>query len=119
MRRWLALLLLLALDTAALPFVFAQDQQRPRTVLPADPAASPRPVESPDPPLRIFPARSKSSAPATLAELKSRIEEIAHQPALEPGLFALKIFSLDAGKTIYEHYRNKFVRPPPNTKLST
>src|SRR5882724_248912 len=58
-------------------------------------------------------------APATLAELRSRIEEICRQPALEPGFFALKIVSLDSGQTIFEQSANKFVRPASNMKLYT
>ncbi|HMH45325.1 MAG TPA: D-alanyl-D-alanine carboxypeptidase/D-alanyl-D-alanine-endopeptidase [Pyrinomonadaceae bacterium] len=58
-------------------------------------------------------------APATLAELRSRIEEICRQPALEPGFFALKIVSLDSGQTIFEQDANKFVRPASNMKLYT
>src|SRR5213595_2344267 len=58
-------------------------------------------------------------APATLAELRSRIEEICRQPALEPGFFALKIVSLDSGQVIFEQSANKFVRPASNMKLYT
>ncbi|HEX7723914.1 MAG TPA: D-alanyl-D-alanine carboxypeptidase/D-alanyl-D-alanine-endopeptidase [Pyrinomonadaceae bacterium] len=58
-------------------------------------------------------------APATLVELRSRIEEICRQPALEPGFFALKIVSLDSGQTIFEQSANKFVRPASNMKLYT
>src|SRR5947208_9197053 len=58
-------------------------------------------------------------APATLAELRSRIEEICRQPALEPGFFALRIVSLDSGQTIFEQQANKFVRPASNMKLYT
>src|SRR6266550_1106120 len=67
-------------------------------------------------------SRSVIPAPkalATLAELRSRIEEICRQPALEPGFFALKIVSLDSGQTIFEQSANKFVRPASNMKLYT
>jgi D-alanyl-D-alanine carboxypeptidase len=57
--------------------------------------------------------------PATIAELRSRIEEICRQPALEPGFFAVKIVSLDSGQTIFEQTANKFVRPASNMKLYT
>jgi D-alanyl-D-alanine carboxypeptidase/D-alanyl-D-alanine-endopeptidase (penicillin-binding protein 4) len=62
------------------------------------------------------PARS---APATLADLQNRIEEIVKQPALEPGFFAVKIVSLDSGQVIFEQDANKFVRPASNMKLYT
>ncbi len=64
----------------------------------------------------IIPA---TKAPATLAELRSRIEEIYRQPALEPGFFAVKIVSLETGQTIFEQNANKFVRPASNMKLYT
>ena len=60
-----------------------------------------------------------TKAPATLAELRSRIEDICRQPALEPGFFAVKIVSLDSGQTIFEQDANKFVRPASNMKLYT
>jgi D-alanyl-D-alanine carboxypeptidase/D-alanyl-D-alanine-endopeptidase (penicillin-binding protein 4) len=55
----------------------------------------------------------------TLANLRSRIDEIVRQPALEPGFFAVKIVSLDSGQVIYEQNANKFVRPASNMKLYT
>src|SRR2546423_11301962 len=58
-------------------------------------------------------------APATLAELRTRIDEIVRQPALDPGFFAVKIVSLDSGQTIFEQSANKFVRPASNMKLYT
>src|SRR5438132_2219560 len=60
-----------------------------------------------------------TKAPATLAELRSRIDEIVRQPALVPGFFAVKIVSLDSGQTIFEQNANKFVRPASNMKLYT
>jgi serine-type D-Ala-D-Ala carboxypeptidase/endopeptidase (penicillin-binding protein 4) len=64
-------------------------------------------------------SRTATNAPATLAELRSRIEEVVRQPALEPGFFAVKIVSLDTGQLIYEQNANKFVRPASNMKLYT
>ena len=60
-----------------------------------------------------------ANAPRTLAELLVRIEQIVHQPALEPGFFAVKIVSLDTGAVIFEQDANKFVRPASNMKLYT
>src|ERR1051325_2162444 len=59
------------------------------------------------------------NAPATLADLRARINEIVRQPALEPGFFAVKIVSLDSGQVIFEQDANKFVRPASNMKLYT
>src|SRR4051794_34789337 len=64
----------------------------------------------------IIPA---TKAPVTLAELRSRIEEICRQPALDPGFFAVKIVSLETGQTIFDQNANKFVRPASNMKLYT
>jgi D-alanyl-D-alanine carboxypeptidase/D-alanyl-D-alanine-endopeptidase (penicillin-binding protein 4) len=100
MLRRLTILLLLALYTAAVLPVWAQDSVRP--------------------PLRIGTAgRPAPSPPNTLAELQSRIQEVGRQPALEPGFFAVKIVSLDTGLVIYEQNANKFVRPASNMKLYT
>src|ERR1041385_2793136 len=60
-----------------------------------------------------------ADAPGSLDELRSRIEEIVRQPALEPGFFAVKIVSLDSGQVIFEQDANKFVRPASNMKLYT
>src|SRR6476620_8041987 len=73
---------------------------------------------------QTVPASSRSiipaaKPPATLAELRSRIEQIVRQPALDPGFFAVKIVSLDSGQVIFEQDANKFVRPASNMKLYT
>src|SRR5882724_10494305 len=92
-------------------------QQRDRRV-----ATDPTPTPSASPAAATETSRSikpASNAPLTLAELQSRIEQIAHQPALEPGFFAVKIVSLDTGSVIYEQDAHKFVRPASNMKLYT
>ena len=121
MFRRFIILLLVASCTATLHLssISAQDQQRPRTVVPADPSASSRPVQPDGAPPGSRSQPLLNLAPATLADLKSRIEEIAHQPALEPGFFAVKIVSLDTNQIIYEQNANKFVRPASNMKLYT
>src|SRR5260370_1415426 len=119
MPKRLSILLLLALRLGTLTFAPAQDQQRPRTVEPTGPPATPQPVTPDVPALRNSNARAKTPAPNTLAELKSRIEEIVRQPALEPGFFAVKIVSLDTGYVIFEKNAKKFVRPASNMKLYT
>src|ERR1700737_4245570 len=84
-------------------------QQRDRRV-----ATDPTPTPSASPAAATETSRSFKplpNTPRTLAELHSRIEQIAHQPALEPGFFAVKIVSLDTGSIIYEQDAHKFVRP--------
>jgi D-alanyl-D-alanine carboxypeptidase/D-alanyl-D-alanine-endopeptidase (penicillin-binding protein 4) len=80
------------------------------------PSNSPRATEPP-PASRSLPLLKLT--PATLADLRNRIEEIVRQPALEPGFFAVKIVSLDSGQVIFEQNANKFVRPASNMKLYT
>ncbi|HMJ25505.1 MAG TPA: D-alanyl-D-alanine carboxypeptidase, partial [Pyrinomonadaceae bacterium] len=97
-------------------FTQAQDQPRARTV-DATGAAAPSQPGTPDiPPTRHTAPRS---VPRTPAELRSSIEEIARQPALERGFFAVKIVSLDSGQIVYEQSANKLVRPASNMKLYT
>jgi serine-type D-Ala-D-Ala carboxypeptidase/endopeptidase (penicillin-binding protein 4) len=115
MRRLITVFLLALNLTWLVP---AQDQ-RPRTIVPAEPSASPQPVRTESP----FEGRARLPSlklvPATLADLQARIEEIVRQPALAPGLFAVKIVSLDTGQVIFQQDANKFVRPASNMKLYT
>ena len=105
-KRTALLLLLIFLLAPSLRFVSAQDVQRPRTTTTAATSSN-------------LPARAAADAPRSLDELKSRIEQIVRQPALEPGFFAVKIVSLDSATVIYEQDANKFVRPASNMKLYT
>src|SRR5216684_2789545 len=107
-----ALLVFLSLSTAG---ALAQPERERRV---AEPTATPAPSPA------VTPAPARPIAPVanplrTLAELQSRIAEIVRQPALEPGIFAVKIVSLDTGNLIFEQYANKFVRPASNMKLYT
>src|SRR2546423_664450 len=81
-------------------------------------AALPRSISAQPAPSRAT-STNTNTGPATLAELRARIEEIVKQPALEPGFFAVKIVSLDSGQVIFEQSANKFVRPASNMKLYT
>lgn len=102
-----ALLLFLTLVLAPpVRLVSAQDAQRPRTTTTAATSSN-------------VATRAAADAPHTLDELKSRIEQIVRQPALEPGFFAVKIVSVDTGTVIYEQDANKFVRPASNMKIYT
>jgi D-alanyl-D-alanine carboxypeptidase/D-alanyl-D-alanine-endopeptidase (penicillin-binding protein 4) len=81
------------------------------------PSISPRPAGSPPLTSRSLPELNLK--PATVADLRNRIEAIVRQPALEPGFFAVKIVSLDTGQVVFEENANKFVRPASNMKLYT
>src|SRR2546421_3897565 len=103
------LLLLLAATSVTWPLVSGAQGQRERRVA-TD--ATPTPAIS----RTIAPT---PNTPRTLADLQARIEQIVRQPALEPGIFAVKIVSLDTGDVIFEQNANKFVRPASNMKLYT
>ncbi len=115
MTKRLSILLVLAISLGSFTLAPAQDQQRARTVEPTGSSNSPQSTTANTPPRNGVPR----PAPRSAAELKSSIEEIAKQPALEHGFFAVKIVSLDTGGVIYEQSANKFVRPASNMKLYT
>ena len=60
-----------------------------------------------------------TTPPATLAELQQRLTEHLANPRFAPGLFGVKIVSLDTGKTLFEHAAGKFFSPASNSKLYT
>jgi serine-type D-Ala-D-Ala carboxypeptidase/endopeptidase (penicillin-binding protein 4) len=111
----LSLALLLVLSIAQ-SIGFAQPQRDRRIAADAPPVPTPSAVVAPETSQAI---KTSANAPRTLAELRARIEQIAHQPSLEPGFFAVKIVSLDNGQEIYEQDAHKFVRPASNMKLYT
>lgn len=108
---WKRFITILIAVSFALP-VLAQESS-PRTT----PTDAQRVQPAPPPTARSLPLLKL--APPTLAQLRSQIEEIVKQPALEPGFFAVKIVSLDSGQVVFEQDANKFVRPASNMKLYT
>lgn len=101
-RRTAFLIIALLLVAPASRLAFAQGSQRPRTTTVT---ARGVPVET--------------SSAQTLTELRTRIEQIVRQPALEAGFFAVKIVSLDTGAVIFEQDSRKLVRPASNMKIYT
>jgi D-alanyl-D-alanine carboxypeptidase/D-alanyl-D-alanine-endopeptidase (penicillin-binding protein 4) len=119
---WLSLLSLAG--SVAWPFspATAQQQRERRVGAPEPeptPASTPSKVSAEPEAKSPRPIPPASNAPRTLADLQSRIEQIAHQPELEPGIFAVKIVSLDTGQVVYQQNERKFVRPASNMKLYT
>ncbi|HEY5838492.1 MAG TPA: D-alanyl-D-alanine carboxypeptidase/D-alanyl-D-alanine-endopeptidase [Pyrinomonadaceae bacterium] len=102
-RRTAFLLIALLLVAPASRPAVAQQSQRPRTTTTV--TASGVPVET--------------SSAQTLTELRTRIEQIVRQPALDAGFFAVKIVSLDTGAVIFEQDSRKLVRPASNMKIYT
>ena len=113
----LALLFALVATGAQLTITRAQ-QQRERKV--SAPAASQSPASSGVASTRTATRANvvaATDAPKTLAELQTRIAEVMRQPALAPGVFAVKIVSLDTGRVIFEENANKLLRPASNMKI--
>src|SRR5258708_1575787 len=95
----ISLLALVIALSAPLNGTWPQQQRDRRVAAEPTPTATTPPATTPENSRSIKPS---TNAPRTLAGLRSRIEQIAHQPALEPGFFAVKIVSLDTGSVIYE-----------------
>ena len=126
--RSLFLLLLLALIIGAVAPTLAQrapleHQQRERRTSTASPNPPPNPSSSasPTPAPVAAPASAPVAinAPKTLTELQSRIEEVMRRPDLAPGIFAVKVASLDTGRTLFAENEDKLLRPASNMKIYT
>jgi len=116
--RWLSLFVVAAGLVTPLRLVAAQPQRERRVVV-AEPTTAPTPAPSPATAATTSRPATSLLAPRTLADLQSRIDQIARQPELEAGFFAIKIVSLDTGQVVYQQNANKFVRPASNMKLYT
>lgn len=58
-------------------------------------------------------------APLTLAELRTRIQAVLHQPEVEAAQFAVKVASLETGRVLFEENATKLLKPASNMKLYT
>ena len=68
----------------------------------------------------VAPAHAQSTnAPATLAELQSRLTEQAASPRFAAGTLGVKIVSLDTGKILFTNNAEKLFSPASNCKLYT
>src|SRR6266404_6935974 len=80
----ISVFLLTLTATTVQPVSLAQAQRDRRIA--TEPTATP--IPSPATSLVVSrPVAASRNAPATLTELKTRLAEIAHQPALDPGFF--------------------------------
>ncbi|HVG37942.1 MAG TPA: D-alanyl-D-alanine carboxypeptidase, partial [Pyrinomonadaceae bacterium] len=61
--------------------------------------------------------QTPGTAPKNLAELRARIQEIVRQPQIAPGLFAVKVVSLETNRVLYEENATKLIKPASNMKL--
>jgi D-alanyl-D-alanine carboxypeptidase/D-alanyl-D-alanine-endopeptidase (penicillin-binding protein 4) len=130
---FITLLLLVALGFSAFIQASAQDTptQRERRVNPQPvatqtptPKQTPKatPTPTPTPPVVIPEAstgRQSTSAAKTVAELRARISEILRNPELASAQMAVKIASLDTGRTLFEENAAKLLHPASNMKIYT
>ncbi|HEX8472626.1 MAG TPA: D-alanyl-D-alanine carboxypeptidase/D-alanyl-D-alanine-endopeptidase [Pyrinomonadaceae bacterium] len=95
------------------------------------PAFRPAPLASPTPSLNATPTATPFTAspqsatttvaasPNSLEGLRARILEVMRQPELASSHVAVKVVSLDTGRTLFEENANKWMQPASNMKLYT
>jgi D-alanyl-D-alanine carboxypeptidase/D-alanyl-D-alanine-endopeptidase (penicillin-binding protein 4) len=117
---FIALLLLAALTFGTFTQTIAQSPQRERRVT-AQPVATPTPT--PTPRVAATPdastVRQIANAPKTVEELRARIREVLSNPELDPAQMAVKVASLDTGRTLFEVNAGKLLHPASNMKIYT
>jgi D-alanyl-D-alanine carboxypeptidase/D-alanyl-D-alanine-endopeptidase (penicillin-binding protein 4) len=59
----------------------------------------------------------KSAGPATVDELRARLTAHVAQPRQGGALWGVKVVSLDAGQTVFEHHADRLLSPASNCKL--
>jgi serine-type D-Ala-D-Ala carboxypeptidase/endopeptidase (penicillin-binding protein 4) len=128
---FIALLLLLALSFGSFTPASAQGQrtQRERRVSSVKTTSAPQPTQTPTPKPTPQPAASpgtlatvaapSANAPKTIEDLRARIQEVLNRPELAPSQVAVKIASLDTGRTLYEENAEKLLHPASNMKIYT
>jgi serine-type D-Ala-D-Ala carboxypeptidase/endopeptidase (penicillin-binding protein 4) len=108
-----SLLLLILLACAQVFPSVAQQPQRERRVTSAPPVTTAAPITA------STAAATTAAAPRTLEELRASIEEVLRRPELGPALVAVKVASLDTGRTLFEENAGKLLVPASNMKLYT
>jgi D-alanyl-D-alanine carboxypeptidase/D-alanyl-D-alanine-endopeptidase (penicillin-binding protein 4) len=131
---FVSLLLVFALCFGAFAHVGAQEtsrtpQRERRVSTTPTPTPAQTPTPKPTPTLTPQPAASPGSlatpvkqsvdAPKTVEELRTRIQEILRSPELAPSQIAVKVASLDTGRTLYEENAAKLLHPASNMKIYT
>jgi D-alanyl-D-alanine carboxypeptidase/D-alanyl-D-alanine-endopeptidase (penicillin-binding protein 4) len=127
-----------------MPNAVAQETPRPATTTQrerrvstsqAQPAQTPTPRPSPSPtPTPATATRlgegfgpgsaakasaARANAPKTVEELRARIEDVLNNPDLAPSQMAVKVVSLDTGRTLFEENAEKLLHPASNMKIYT
>lgn len=108
----LTFLLLVALGCAPFSHAVAQQQQRERRVTTAPPVTTTVPAAP-------TASATRAAGPGTPEELRAGIEEVLRRPELAPALVAVKVASLDTGRTLFEENAGKLLVPASNMKLYT
>jgi D-alanyl-D-alanine carboxypeptidase/D-alanyl-D-alanine-endopeptidase (penicillin-binding protein 4) len=132
---FITLLLLLALSFSVFTptVVPAQSPQRERRVSQPAPSPAQTPTPRPTPRVTVTPtpqptaspdaltlvAKPSANAPKTVEELRARIQEVLRNPDLVPSQMAVKVASLDTGRTLYEENAEKLLHPASNMKIYT
>jgi D-alanyl-D-alanine carboxypeptidase/D-alanyl-D-alanine-endopeptidase (penicillin-binding protein 4) len=126
---FIALLLLFTLGLNSFTTSSAQETrpQRERrvsaTTTPPQPTQTPTPRPTPAPTPAASPDASavgkSASAPKTLEELRARIQEVLRNPELSAAQMAVKVNSLDTGRTLFEENGEKLLHPASNMKIYT
>jgi serine-type D-Ala-D-Ala carboxypeptidase/endopeptidase (penicillin-binding protein 4) len=112
--RLISFLLLVALTSGIFPlYVMAQGQQEPTRERRVSPPAA-LPVAEPARAALVAP-----NATRTVEELRARITEIMRRPEVAPAQLAIKVASLDTGRTIFEENAQKLLLPASVMKLFT
>src|SRR5437763_2560144 len=121
---FIVLLLLVALNFSTFTPARAQTPQRERRVT-TQPVATPTPTPKPAPTPQVAATPDASAvkqianAPKTVEELRARIQEVLRNPELDPAQMAVKVASLDTGRTIFEVNAQKLLHPASNMKIYT
>jgi len=123
---FIVLLLLLALNLSVITQGSAQEtpQRERRVSAPTvatpqqTPKPTPKPGITPTPQVAATPSL-QANAPKTVEELRARIEEVLRNPELASAQMAVKVASLDTGRTLFEENAGKLLHPASNMKIYT
>ncbi|MDT4952561.1 MAG: hypothetical protein QOJ02_699 [Acidobacteriota bacterium] len=131
---FITLLLLVALGFSTFTQAGAQDPrtQRERRVN-SQPVATPTPTPKPTPKQtpkttptptptptpETSSGKLRTPAPKTVEELRARISEVLLSPELASAQMAVKVASLDTGRTLFEENAAKLLHPASNMKIYT
>lgn len=88
-------------------------QQTPQTT----PTQKPTPTTTPAP--EVSTGKPRTPAPRSVEELRARISEVLNSPELTSAQMAVKVASLDTGRTLFEENAAKLLHPASNMKIYT